>query len=75
MDTVNHPPHYNKGKIETWDFIADQNMNFFLGNVLKYVCRAGEKGDYLEDLLKAKAYLTKEIELENERRTSCRESG
>ena len=37
------PKHYQRGKIQVWDFIADQNLDFFLGNVVKYVCRAGHK--------------------------------
>lgn len=37
-------------------------MNFNLGNVVKYVSRAGRKGDALEDLRKARQYLDFEIE-------------
>lgn len=62
-DTIDHPPHYTQGKIEVWDFIIDQGLDFVLGNVIKYVCRAGRKGDRLEDLKKAKAYLEKAISL------------
>ena len=53
------PKHYQRGKIQVWDFIADQNLDFFLGNVVKYVCRAGHKDQEgeLDDLLKAKACL------------------
>ena len=57
------PLHYQRGKIQVWDFIADQQLNFFAGNVVKYVCRAGHKGSKLEDLKKAKAYIDKYIEL------------
>lgn len=62
-DPVNHPKHYTSGKIEVADFIADQKMNFFLGNVVKYVCRAGKKDPdkLVEDLEKAKWYLEREI--------------
>ena len=51
------PKHYQRGKIQVWDFIADQDLDFFLGNVVKYVCRAGHKDQEgeLDDLLKAKA--------------------
>lgn len=49
---VDHPSHYNKGKIEVIDFIEDQGLSFHLGNVIKYVARAGSKGDKLEDLKK-----------------------
>ena len=59
------PPHYQKGKIQVWDFIADQKLDFFKGNVVKYVCRAGTKtGETeLDDLMKAKVYVEKAIEL------------
>ena len=58
-DPVNHPSHYNTGKIEVIDFIEDQRLGFHLGNVVKYACRAQHKGDALEDLKKAHWYLTK----------------
>jgi len=53
-----HPVHYNKGKIEVWDFIIDQNLDFIEGNIVKYICRYKLKGGY-EDLLKAKQYMDK----------------
>lgn len=58
---VDHPSHYNKGKIEVIDFIEDQGLSFHLGNVIKYVARAGSKGDKLEDLKKARWYLDRYI--------------
>lgn len=58
---VNHPSHYNKGKIEVIDFIEDQGLSFHLGNVIKYIARAGSKGDKLEDLKKAQWYLDRYI--------------
>ena len=65
VDTKYDPPHYQKGKIQVWDFIADQNLDFFKGNVVKYVCRAGTKSGEteLDDLMKAKVYVEKAIEL------------
>ena len=57
------PPHYQRGNIQVWDFIADQNLDFFTGNIVKYVCRAGHKDDKIQDLKKAKAYIDKYIEL------------
>ena len=59
------PAHYQRGTIQVWDFIADQNLDFILGNVVKYVCRAGHKNqeDELDDLMKAKAYIDKLIDL------------
>lgn len=58
---VDHPAHYNKGKIEVIDFIEDQQLPFHLGNVVKYIARAGSKGDKLEDLKKAQWYLDRYI--------------
>lgn len=60
-NTVNHPSHYNRGKIEVIDFIEDQGLSFHLGNVIKYIARAGSKGDKLEDLKKARWYLDRYI--------------
>jgi hypothetical protein len=62
---VNHPSHYNAGKIEVIEFIEDQGLNFSRGNVVKYTARAGKKKgvDELEDLEKARWYLSREIEL------------
>ena len=57
------PKHYQPGKIEVWDFISDQDLDYFSGNVIKYVCRTGHKEDELTDLKKAKAYIDKRIEL------------
>nr|DAX91251.1 MAG TPA: nucelotide kinase [Caudoviricetes sp.] len=58
---IDHPSHYNKGKIEVIDFIEDQQLPFHLGNVVKYIARAGSKGDKLEDLKKARWYLDRYI--------------
>ena len=44
-------------------FISDQDLDYFSGNVIKYVCRAGHKDDELTDLKKAKAYIDKKIQL------------
>jgi hypothetical protein len=44
------PEYYQRGNIEVWDFIRDQNLNYHLGNVIKYICRAGYKEDDLKDL-------------------------
>lgn len=61
-DLVNHPAHYTDGKIEVWDFIIDKNLPYCLGNVVKYVSRAGKKDHHhLQDLEKAAAYLAREI--------------
>ena len=58
------PDHYKQGSIDVWDFIADQDLDFFTGNIIKYVCRAGKKENEskLDDLLKAQAYIRKLID-------------
>jgi hypothetical protein len=61
IDPVNHPPHYKAGGFETIDFIEAKDLNYRLGNVVKYVSRAGRKGDPLQDLEKAAWYLQREI--------------
>ena len=61
-EEVNHPPHYTVGGIEVIDFIEAKQLNFNLGNVVKYLSRAGEKdSDPLQDLQKARWYLNREI--------------
>lgn len=60
-DAVNPPSHYTRGKIEVIDFIEDQQLPYHLGNVIKYIARAGYKGDKLEDLKKARWYLDRYI--------------
>jgi hypothetical protein len=61
-DLVNHPPHYTSGGIEVIDFIEAKKFNYHLGNAIKYVSRASHKGNYIQDLEKAKWYLEREIE-------------
>jgi hypothetical protein len=60
-DVVNHPSHYLTGGVETIDFIEAKNLNYRLGNVVKYLTRADHKGDRLENLKKAQWYLEREI--------------
>ena len=60
IDMVNHPQHYQHG-IEPIDYIESHDLNFNLGNVIKYVSRAPFKGTELQDLKKAKWYLEREI--------------
>ena len=60
-DNVNHPAHYKTGGIETIDFIEAKNLNYHLGNVIKYITRADHKGNRKEDLLKAQWYLNRAI--------------
>jgi hypothetical protein len=54
------PERYNKGSIEVWDFILDQNLGFLEGNIIKYICRSSMKGG-IDDLKKARVYLDKLI--------------
>ena len=63
MNNQNTPKHY-QGTIQPIDLINAQNLNFNLGNVVKYVCRAGKKqGENIwSDLDKAKNYINYEIE-------------
>lgn len=56
-EKVNHPQHYNAGKIEVIDAICDWELDFIEGNVVKYVTRAKHKEDELGDLKKARWYL------------------
>lgn len=62
-DAVNHPAHYNAGKIEVIEFIEDQKLGFHLGNALKYVARAGRKdpAKAVQDLEKAIWYIRRDI--------------
>ena len=61
-DPVHNPSHYKSGGIEVIDVIEAFELNFRLANVIKYVLRAGRKGDALEDLEKAAWYLDREID-------------
>ena len=61
IDNVNHPSHYKVGGIETIDFIEAKQLNYNLGNVIKYITRADHKGNTYEDLCKARWYLNREI--------------
>jgi hypothetical protein len=62
-EAINHPAHYGGADnpyeaikvIEAWD------LGFNLGNTVKYISRAGKKGDVIEDLKKARWYLDHEI--------------
>lgn len=62
-DPVNHPTHYAEGWSNGAEVIdITENLNFNRGNAVKYVARAGKKGDSeLEDLKKAQWYLAREI--------------
>lgn len=63
-DSVNHPAHYGGGDnpYEAIKVIEAWGLGFCLGNAVKYIARAGKKGDALEDLKKARWYLDREIQ-------------
>ena len=54
--------HYKKLKIQTWDYIWANDLGYMEGNIIKYVTRWRDKGNE-KDLLKAKHYLDKLLEL------------
>jgi hypothetical protein len=62
-DAVNHPAHYKSQGMEVIDVIESFGLgeSFHLGNVVKYVLRAGRKDDVLQDLRKARWYLDRKI--------------
>ena len=57
---VSHPSHYNQG-IEAIDIIESWDLNFSLGNAIKYILRSPYKGKQIEDLEKARWYIDREI--------------
>lgn len=63
-DSVNHPAHYNSGRIEVIEAIEDWKLNYHRGNAVKYVARAGKKNPAkeVEDLEKAIWYLRRDVE-------------
>jgi hypothetical protein len=61
VDNVNSPRHYQGNGIEVIDIIESFDLNFNLGNTIKYVLRAGKKGNKKEDLEKAVWYLKREL--------------
>lgn len=62
-DAINRPAHYTRGGIEVCDAIEAWGLGYHLGNVVKYVARAGHKdpAKELEDLKKARWYLDRAI--------------
>lgn len=67
---VNHPDHYQSDKMEAIDIIESFELNFHLGNVIKYITRADKKGNSIEDLEKAKWYLQREINNRHKQQSS-----
>lgn len=62
QDAVNHPPHYNAHPSGVECSTVVEHMGFNVGNAMKYLWRADEKGNALEDLKKAAWYIQREIE-------------
>lgn len=61
-EAVNHPDYYSGNGIEAIDVIEAWNLDFCLGNTVKYIARCGKKSDkVVEDLQKAVWYLNREI--------------
>jgi hypothetical protein len=59
-DLINHPPHYrHPSGVEC--ITVTEHMSFLRGNAMKYLWRAGTKGNEIEDLKKARWYLDREI--------------
>lgn len=60
-DPVTQPKHYKSHPSGVECIQITEHMNFCLGNAIKYLWRAGQKGEQLEDLKKARWYLDREI--------------
>lgn len=72
---VNHPRHYNAhpSGIECIDVV--EHMSFNVGNAVKYLWRADEKGAALQDLKKAAWYIQREIEKRQKQEQASRIPG
>lgn len=60
-DNVNHPKHYTEHPSGIECIEITEHMNFCVGNAIKYLWRAGLKGEQVEDLRKARWYIDREI--------------
>ena len=61
-DPVNKPEHYQYSGIEAIDVIDAWELDYYLGNTIKYICRYKHKEKPLIDLKKALWHLNKKIE-------------
>ena len=61
-DPINHPRHYTGHPSGVECIEITEHMNFCVGNAVKYLWRAGLKGDDIEDLRKAAWYVQREID-------------
>lgn len=74
-EEINHPEHYGGDTpYEAIKVIEAWNLNFRLGNCVKYINRADSKGTRLKDLKKAAWYLNREIAKEEEKQQRQQES-
>jgi len=73
-DAIN-PDHYKSHPSKIECIQITEHLNFCRGNAIKYLWRAGEKGDEIEDLRKARWYVDREIQrLEGQQDAALRES-
>ena len=61
-DPVNHPKHYTAHPSGVECITVTEHMSFNLGNAVKYIWRAADKGTTIQDLQKAAWYVNREIE-------------
>uniref|UniRef100_UPI003D4A96EB DUF3310 domain-containing protein n=1 Tax=Brochothrix campestris TaxID=2757 RepID=UPI003D4A96EB len=66
-DNVNSPSHYTQTKYEAIDIIEDvtqkyqSNVQYHIGNAIKYLIRAPFKNNTVEDLKKAVWYINRAV--------------
>lgn len=60
-DKINHPSHYTSHPSGVECIEITEGFSFNIGNAIKYLWRADEKGAPIDDLQKAQWYLTREI--------------
>ena len=74
IDNINHPEHYTAHPSGVECITITEGFSFNLGNVIKYLWRAEEKGALIADLQKAEWYLRREIDRRiNEANTAMKE--
>ncbi len=61
VDMVNNPPHYTSHPSGVECIQVTEHYGFCIGSAIKYLWRAGLKGDAVEDLKKAVWYINREI--------------
>lgn len=59
---VTHPAHYTSSESGVECITVTETFNFNMGNAIKYIWRADEKGNAIEDLYKASWYINREIQ-------------